>query len=97
MYSLSLSAVKKTVTSQLHRPIYKMFRAMNKESIIKRNKRNVKLNEAQAREILELYYNEELTQETIEKIYNVSMSAVGMITTGQRWKEVYEKFIQQGA
>ncbi|QPA30049.1 sigma factor-like helix-turn-helix DNA-binding protein [Thermaerobacillus caldiproteolyticus] len=96
-YGLTLSAVKKIVKGRLHRPIYKMFMAINKDNIRKSKQGASKLTDADVKEILELYYNQQRTQIEIAKLYNVSRSAVGMIITGQRWKEVYEKFIQQGA
>lgn len=97
MFGLSEHAIKKIVKGRLHRPIYMMFRAVNADLIRKEKPGNSKLSEDEVKSILRMYHIEEMAQAVIAERYNIGRSTVAMITTGQRWKEIYKEFTKQGA
>ena len=53
---------------------------------------NYKLTECQVREILAKYQTGKFTQKELGKAYGVDASAIGRITTGKNWPEVYRDF-----
>jgi predicted DNA-binding protein YlxM (UPF0122 family) len=91
-YDLTLNTVKRIVKGNIHRPMYMMFRNMNRESIIVRKTGANKLSKADVLQMLELYYHEKMTQTAIADLFNVGRTAVNNIVGGIRWSEVYEQF-----
>ncbi|KGP71516.1 sigma factor-like helix-turn-helix DNA-binding protein [Pontibacillus yanchengensis] len=87
-------AVRKIVRGKVFRGLKAMFSALNEDA---RKSANSTLSQAEARDILSLYYTSKMPQTEIAKRYNISRSSVAMICNGARWREVYKEFKQVGA
>ena len=87
-------AVRKIVRGKVFRGLKAMFTALNGDE---RRSVNSTLSQAEARDILSLYYTYKMPQTEIAKRYNISRSSVAMISTGKRWGKVNKEFKQVGA
>jgi predicted DNA-binding protein YlxM (UPF0122 family) len=91
-YSLSVYSVKRITKGRINRPLYMMFKALNKEIILHRKTGTAKLTDADVLKILDLFFYQEMSQAAIAEKHNVSRSAVAMIIAGHRWTQVYQQF-----
>lgn len=66
----------------------------SKEKMSGENNHSSKLTENQIFEILNLYYNKELTQVDIAKEYDVSNKTIHLICNGKRWSSCYNEFAE---
>jgi predicted DNA-binding protein YlxM (UPF0122 family) len=91
-YSISVDSVRRIVKGRIHTPMYTLFKAMYKESIIQRKRGGSKITETDVLNILDLFFNQEMSQAAIAEKHYISRSTVAMIVAGHRWTEVYQQF-----